>query len=1288
MMKKIALAALLAVFSTASVWAAPVDASKARVVALSAMRAAGMQKVDRLVDVSASTPFTSLYIFAASSGGFVIVSADDCALPILGYSLTSRFPAGEAMPAHVSEWLAAYDKQIAHDSRHRRKGSEQVAEQWQMLLSGTAPSDMFATVVSPLLSTTWNQSPRYNNYCPYDEGKNELTVTGCVATATAQVMKYWEHPTTGYGSHTYKDKNYGDRSANFGATTYQWASMPSALTSSSSSEEVDAVATLMYHVGVADEMSYGVASTGGSSARNYYSMGLVTSSSEYSLTTYFKYRPDIVNFLRSDHSDAEYCARLRAELDQSRPILYQGSNTSAGHSFVLDGYDAEGRFHVNWGWGGYRDGFFVMGSLNPGSSGIGGNGTNTYNMHNCAMLNIRPNDNWSPTAQTIVSVASVGDVPGCSVIGAGTYNYGDTVTLGATAVPGYRFDGWSDGSKFNYRQFIANGGSYSFTANFVPITGDTLYYCPGGYVAAYGTGTNDHNAYWGIKLPTSLTDPSKSLTSVQLFVGSAGNYDMTIYTGAAHSTIAYTTSLTYTDDDIDQWQSIPIPSPIEANSDIWIIFHSSDVSYPATFSHWAGVENSFIWGADLEDYSNICNVSAMVRGIFTDLSLPAPGTDSNCVINSFPYTMDFEGSLACWSLLDQDGDGNTWGIADGSGLNGSRCIAIGSGNTSDDWLVSPAIVTPARFNVSWKTRVASTSYPETYQLWALYKDTNIMLFEETLRNRTSYTSRLVELLVNPADTVHLAFRYVSESQLGMYIDSITISYVSARYTLQAQPADPAQGTVSGSGVYDDAAYAVIAARPSTHYHFLRWNDGNTDNPRLLTITSDTSFTAFFELNRYSVAATTSQTNRGTVSGSDTYEALSTATLTATANYGFSFLMWNDSITDNPRQLLVASDTNLSALFDYDTNVSFTIRAISANANRGTVSGAGIYKSGSTITLRATPKPGYRLFQWSDGTTDTNLTLTVEKAATYIAIFEAIPRPSTFTLTLHSADTLMGTVSGTGTYRADTTLTIRAIPNPGYHFTYWSDSCTLATRTLTLSSDSTLTAYFDADIPTTFTLTVLSADTLMGTVSGAGPYTEGSLATLTATPNDGYRFIRWDDGNTNATRTVIVTANATYTAHFDHITYTLTALSADTLMGTVSGSGIYIIGTPVTITATPKPNHHFLSWNDGDTNATRTIILTSDTLLTATFAPGNASILTVEQLALNLTPNPATTTAILRWSSPSEAIITIYSATGTLIATHRVAESSLTLDVSAYAPGLYLIRITSAGISATCKLIVK
>ena len=633
-MRKVFLS-FIAVLLWTGIFAESVDVSSARRVAESFLAGIEAKNIGQLNDITSTTPFREFYVFSIGDEGFILVSADDCVLPILGYSLTNKFSV-KNMPKNVKAVLEGYDEQIRFYKEQANTATlrtsdggvsenDIVAEQWKMLLSGTAPEPDYTTSVAPLLTTTWNQSPYYNNMCPYDENYYENTVTGCVATATAQIMKYWNHPTTGYGSHSYNHSAYGTLSANFGTTTYDWNNMPTALSTNSTTAELNAVATLMYHVGVAIEMDYGVSATGGSGANNYSVLGEVNASSQHALVEYFKYSPDMQVLSKAEYSDADWDAVLMAELDQNRPILYSGRDLSGGHSYVCDGYNQEGMFHINWGWGGYCDGYYEMGALNPAPGGTGGNATYTFNLKNVVVLGIRPNTDWNTS--TVVT-ATANSASYGNVTGAGTYTFGDIVEIKAMPVDGYRFKQWNDGSKYNPRKFVATGGNYSYTAIFEPLQGDTLGYSANTCLSAYNVDD------WGIKLPGILFPNGDTLMAVQFYVYEEGTYDLTVYTGGSSIEQAVYTS-TYVATESGSWQTIPLTTPaiVAPNQSVWLTLHCTDVAYPGAVSYYTGGYNSFLVGESFTAYTN--TNSFMIRGIFGEYTEEDNDTDTDsedCIV--------------------------------------------------------------------------------------------------------------------------------------------------------------------------------------------------------------------------------------------------------------------------------------------------------------------------------------------------------------------------------------------------------------------------------------------------------------------------------------------------------------------------------------------------------------------------------------------------------------------------------------------------------------------------------
>ena len=369
---------------------------------------------------------------------------------------------------------------------------------------------------------------------------------------------------------------------------------------------------------------------------------------------------------------------------------------------------------------------------------------------------------------------------------------------------------------------------------------------------------------------------------------------------------------------------------------------------------------------------------------------------------------------------------------------------------------------------------------------------------------------------------------------------------------------------------------------------------------------------------------------------------------------------------------------------------YTITANSATPSMGTVTGGGSYLEGSTITLTATPNQGYRFVQWQDGVTTNPRSVTVTADATYTAYFEAIP---TYTITVQANDATMGTVTGSGVYEENSTVTISATPNQGYQFVQWSDGETAATRTITVTADATYTANFapEGTELNYYDVTVSVNDPAMGSVQGGGTHiVEGSVITLTAVPNPGYRFVQWQDGNTDNPRQVTVTEDMSFTATFEALPeYTITVNVNDPTMGSVQGGGTYAEGTQVTLTAVPNQGYEFVQWQDGNAVNPRTITVTGDATYTATFR-SSVGIADVESASLTIYPNPARESATIMLNGVSgEVTVTVVDMNGRTVGQYSTSSTDrLTLDLSGYARGAYFVRVSGEGVNMVKKLIVK
>lgn len=356
----------------------PVDMSTARKVGFTFMNANSKVPMRSIDDLQLVTTYNinrgdpAFYIFNTQKG-FVIVSADDCAVPILGYSNEVRFDVND-IPIQLQDYLHGFVEQIENGIESRLETDETTACQWELVRTfGCLTEQRSIKAVEPLLTDLWHQTCYYNNCCPVDSnGPCGHVYAGCAATSFSQILRYWGYPIMGTGSNTYTPPGYPEQTANFGTTTYDWANMPDKLTSSSSSTQINAVATLMWHCGVAVNMIYGPQGSGANE------MNIIPA-----IVNYFGYSDELSRVIKSNYSDEEWLTLMKNCLDLGRPILYCGWDASnGGHGFVCDGYDANDLLHFNWGWGGSNNGYYSITAMNPGIY--------AFTNNNLAIINIHP----------------------------------------------------------------------------------------------------------------------------------------------------------------------------------------------------------------------------------------------------------------------------------------------------------------------------------------------------------------------------------------------------------------------------------------------------------------------------------------------------------------------------------------------------------------------------------------------------------------------------------------------------------------------------------------------------------------------------------------------------------------------------------------------------------------------------------------------------------------------------------------------------------------------------------
>ena len=321
----------------------------------------------------------AVFVFNSTDEGFVLVSAEDDARAVLGYSDEGTFDANN-IPENMQFWLKMYADELAKAKGERLEVKGKVNRREVKGERREAVAESYPTIAPILGNTVWGQGEPFNNKCPQINGKR--AVTGCVATAMSQIMYAHKYPTKGTGSHSYTTETKKlNVSANFGKTTYDWANMIPDYNKSYTSAQADAVATLMFHAGVAADMDYTVDGS-----------GAVSSIALAAMTEYFGYNKSI-NILPKDFmKEGDILQEVASDLQAGRPVYVSGHTVNLeGHAFVCDGIKSDGYLHINWGWYGSADGYFALSALAPEVQGTGGSASNlAFTEGVCIYSNIMP----------------------------------------------------------------------------------------------------------------------------------------------------------------------------------------------------------------------------------------------------------------------------------------------------------------------------------------------------------------------------------------------------------------------------------------------------------------------------------------------------------------------------------------------------------------------------------------------------------------------------------------------------------------------------------------------------------------------------------------------------------------------------------------------------------------------------------------------------------------------------------------------------------------------------------
>ena len=1029
-------------FCAMVVYGSPVDSNTAMQVARNfwAVNAGKTSPVD-FVNMSEQSGFHEFYIFVHPlDKGYVIVSADDCVQPVIAYSLNSRFDF--PLPEHVWARLQAYEEEIAYYKSAGIRATSEITEMWQSMLNGSyTPRN--TTSVEPMLTTTWNQSPYYNNLCPDSAGIH--AVTGCAATATAQVMKFWNWPVTGTGSHTYTDDNFGTLTANFGATTYQWSVMPNALDASSTTAQVNAVATLMFHVGVAIEMDYGINSSGAYTNSYGYSD---LACSENALKNYFGYKSSLYSVYKNNTNDVVWVNTLTAEMDAGRPVIEAGHG-GGGHAFVCDGYDNNGLFHINWGWGSAYDGYFAHNALNPGGGGTGSGTTHSYNEDQSLVVGIEPNGVLRTNVNHLLLPQE-----------GGTASF--TVTSNNTSTTS-----WTATSNQSWLTVSPNTGYGSGVVTTVNVTATANN--TGAVRTAVVTITQGTQTVTVNVSQNECSSADMCTITVQMSDSYGDGWNGSYLTLSSTSGYVYGTATVSSGSYATQQFNV-CPSALQL---AW-----------TSGSQWDSECSFVVYDAGGQPLLTVSSSPTGTYSIATPCTSTQPPT--TCEITTFPWTESFENSLDCWNTIDADGDGNVWGRTTSFPYDGSYTMYSYSydGNSqtalnAKNYLVSPLITLPATGNYELKfyARSANNNYPDSILVkLSSTGNTNASSFGTTLMSKTmisaTYQQYTVSLSGRNGQSFYLAFVHDSYDGLYLLLDNVTIVNSSQSYTITATSANSTMGYVTGGGTYAAGDEVTLEAVANAGYRFTGWNDGSTDNPRSFAVTGNAAYTATFadlgtnELHYDNGSYANSMGAGGTIYWAVRFPA-NVLTSYNTLN---SVRIWDQYAgsyevricqggTDAPGTQLASQTFSLNGTeYWYDATFSSPV-TINPSQPLWIV----LYNTGVNYPAACSNYAGNPDGSWLslDGSTWNPIYAYGDFYYTWMIrpVLSAGSTPQTYTVTATSTNSTMGYVTGGGTYSAGEEVSLEAVANAGYRFTGWNDGSTENPRSITVTGNVTYIASF-------------------------------------------------------------------------------------------------------------------------------------------------------------------------------------------------------------------------------------
>lgn len=1125
------------------------------------------------------------------------------------------------MHVSVREWLQMYDEQISSAQQQGQKASDAVRAQWELLESGE-PSEELLTSVAPLLTTQWDQDGYYNMFCP--TVGNEPTYTGCIATAMAQVMKYWNHPRSGRGwkSHPF----YGGQRISFDSAIYRWHDMPARLSSipHTATAQDSAVALLMFHCGVAVEMSYGTNVSGAMSS----AYGGSGPCQENALKQYFGYAQSLYSVSRSAVSEQEWLSVIRREIDEGRPVLHSGASSSTGHAFVCDGYDNASRLHINWGWSGSYDGYFANNAFNPSGGGSGSNSENSYNQVQDILVGIRPEWDAVPTWQD-------------------SFENELAYWTVASSANG-RWTAVRNASQAHSGAVSAQSQSSSTSPDNWLIS--PLIHCPVNDTVTF-------TYYIGVLSAATMSE------QYTLYISTTGNRMADFTTPLFSETLS---ASGYVE------RSVKLRNYVGQDVFLAIRHHGSSGQSglcidDASFAIHPSLEASYNITAfpDVASHGSVSGVSPYAVREATLSAEPAEGyrferwSDGS---RWSPRWLQARGNKTLTAYFVPIRQGDTLSRTNGSYTNRYRYGTSAFGYTTN---ISWSVTFPKSV-LNHRDRLTAVEYFPLMAGSYGITITNGDSIQYTCTAQPTQVGRWCTYYIDTAlyiDTAADLYVRISSRRAPIFVGEYPIRAIlngRVRYAGWHEVAvlsnNASMGSVSGEGFYPHDTVARLVATPASGFYFRGWSDGDTNNPRLATIRQDTSFTAVFSDLApwyHELTVMSSDLAYGTATGGGYYTSDSAAVLTATAIGGAHFSRWSDGNTDNPRRLFVTHDMTLTAIFASPQAIYVQVRT--NDSTLGVVSGEGWYDEGDYFYIDAYATSKGRFTRWVDSSSDGYCYVNLCHREIYLPMtgYGTPWGDTTFTAVFEPHNLLSDTLSYID-INWDGTWPCNASFSHQYDTTWWAvkyDTAMLRGRTQLQSilmfagrvtnGQFTLHVYQGGDeapgtllhsqpfsasssngwrnIPLTPVLTVDTLQPLWIVISATGDaqdelrcerYMGSTGSAYLYFPGIGWRInsiMGTDYVNGYYLQEFDPSLNSIYGSWAIHavmpprrVPATIAGLSADPSHGSVTGGGTYGIGAWATLTAVPQTGYRFSSWHDGNTSNPRSVLVTGNATYTANF----------------------------------------------------------------------------------------